>query len=71
MGADSSEPTSSRAPDRVMVASVGRPRSRSSVTVPVPEWGGQEVRIMLEQDAAYTENGVVYMDGRQTAFHLV
>jgi hypothetical protein len=42
-----------------------------SVTVPVPEWGGQEVRLMLEQDAAYTEEGVVYMDGRQTAFHLV
>jgi len=42
-----------------------------SVTVPVPEWGGQAVRLMLEQDAAYTEAGVVYMDGRQTAFHLV
>ncbi|MCB0127025.1 MAG: M24 family metallopeptidase, partial [Caldilineaceae bacterium] len=42
-----------------------------SVTVPVPEWGGQEVRIMLEQDAAYTEDGVIYMDGRQTVFHLV
>lgn len=42
-----------------------------SVTVPVPEWGGQEVRLMLEQDAAYTEAGVVYMDGRQTAFHLI
>jgi len=42
-----------------------------SVTVPVPEWGGQSVRIMLEQDAAYTETGVVYMDGRQTTFHLI
>jgi len=42
-----------------------------SVTVPVPEWGGQEVRLMLEQDAAYTEAGIIYMDGRQTAFHLV
>jgi hypothetical protein len=42
-----------------------------SVTVSVPEWGGQEVPIMLEQDAAFTENGVFYLDGRQTAFHLI
>lgn len=42
-----------------------------SVTVPVPEWGGQEIPIMLEQDAAFTENGVFFLDGRQTAFHLI
>ncbi len=42
-----------------------------SVRVPVPEWGGQEVSIPLEQDAALTTEGVVYLDGRQTTFHLV
>lgn len=42
-----------------------------SVTVPIPEWGGQEVRVMLEQDAAITREGVRFLDGRQTAFHLI
>lgn len=42
-----------------------------SVTVPVAEWDGQLVRLMLEQDAAFTADGVVYMDGRQQAFHLI
>jgi len=37
----------------------------------VPEWGGQDVRIALEEDAALTENGIYYLDGRQTAFHLI
>jgi len=42
-----------------------------SATVPVPEWGGQEVPIMLEQDAAFTPQGVIFLDGRQTTFHLI
>ena len=42
-----------------------------SVTLPVPEWNGQEVSIMLEQDAAFTSAGVIFMDGRQTRFHLI
>lgn len=42
-----------------------------SVTCPVPEWDNQEVTIALEQDAAFTRDGVIYLDGRQTAFHLV
>lgn len=42
-----------------------------SVTCPVPEWGGQEVVFPLEQDALFLENGVVYVDGRQTQFHLL
>ena len=38
----------------------------------IPEWGGQEVRIALEQDAVYyKDRGVVYIDGRQTQFHIV
>ena len=42
-----------------------------NVQVPVPEWGGQKVRIALEQDAVFTKDGVKFLDGRQTAFHLV
>lgn len=42
-----------------------------SVTCPIPEWGGQEVRIGLEQNAAFTPQGVVYLDGRQTRFHII
>jgi Xaa-Pro aminopeptidase len=42
-----------------------------SVTRPVPEWDGEEVPFMLEQDAAFTRDGPVFLDGRQTAFHLI
>lgn len=37
----------------------------------VPEWGGQEVVFPLEQDAAFTEDGVIFLDGRQKTFHLI
>jgi Xaa-Pro aminopeptidase len=40
-------------------------------TCPVPEWGGQEVNFALEQDAAFLRGGIEYLDGRQTAFHLI
>jgi hypothetical protein len=42
-----------------------------SVTQAVPEWDHQAVTFPLEQDAAYARNGVFYIDGRQTSFHLV
>jgi hypothetical protein len=42
-----------------------------STTCPVAEWEGQEVPFMLEQDAALTADGPVYLDGRQTEYHLV
>jgi len=35
------------------------------------EWGGQEIRIALEQDGAFTRKGVHFIDGRQTEFHLI
>jgi len=35
------------------------------------EWGGQEIRIALEQDAAFTRDGVYFLDGRQTKFHII
>lgn len=42
-----------------------------SVTRPVPEWDGEEVTFALEQDASFTREGVTFIDGRQTALHLV
>ena len=42
-----------------------------SVTGPFPEWDGQDFRLPLEQDIAVTKDGVFFLDGRQTAFHLI
>ena len=42
-----------------------------SVTMPVPEWGGQDFRLPIEQDVAFTKDGVFFIDGRQTKFHLI
>jgi Xaa-Pro aminopeptidase len=42
-----------------------------SVTMPVPEWGGQDFRLPLEQDIAFTGHGTYFLDGRQTSFHLI
>src|SRR3954471_18438127 len=41
------------------------------VRVPVPEWGGQTVRMALEQGIALTSDGVEYLDGRQTELILI
>ncbi len=41
-----------------------------SVTGPFPEWG-MDFRVPLEQDILFTGEGTVYLDGRQTAFHLI
>lgn len=37
-----------------------------NVEVAIPEWGGQVVRIMLEEDAFFDGEIVWYLDGRQT-----
>ncbi len=42
-----------------------------NATVPIPEWGGQKVRIMLEEDAFFDGNSVRYIDGRQTELHII
>jgi Xaa-Pro aminopeptidase len=42
-----------------------------SVTMPVPEWEGQDFRLSLEQDIVFTKDGTAFLDGRQTRFHLV
>jgi Xaa-Pro aminopeptidase len=41
------------------------------VRVPVPEWGGQLVRMALEQGIALTAAGVEYLDRRQTELILI
>ena len=42
-----------------------------SVQAPIPEWGGQEIRVGLEQEGFFSETGVRFIGGRQTEFHLV
>jgi hypothetical protein len=42
-----------------------------AVRRPVPEWGGQCVRMALEQGIALTADGVEYLDGRQTELILI
>lgn len=42
-----------------------------SITAPLPEWNGQEVRFGLEEDVVFTREGCRPMDGRQTEFYLV
>jgi hypothetical protein len=42
-----------------------------SVAAPVPEWGGRELRLALEQVFVFTGGSAAFLDGRQTRFHLV
>lgn len=42
-----------------------------NAAVKVPEWGGQEIRIMLEEDAWFDGREVRYFDGRQERLLLV
>ena len=42
-----------------------------SVTSPLAEFGGQDFRLPLEQAVVFTGERVVFLDGRQTAFHLI
>jgi Xaa-Pro aminopeptidase len=37
----------------------------------VPEWGNQAVRMALEEDAAFTEEGCRFIDGRQTKLYII
>lgn len=37
----------------------------------VPEWDGQDVRIMLEEDAILTNGNMQWLDGRQDTFYLI
>ncbi len=42
-----------------------------NAAVPVAEWGGQTVRIMLEEDAFFDGEDTWYIDGRQTDLWLI
>ncbi len=42
-----------------------------SITMPVPEWGGRDFRLPLEQDIVFTGERAIFLDGRQTEFHLI
>jgi Xaa-Pro aminopeptidase len=42
-----------------------------SIDFPIPEWDGQPLRLGIEQDIVFTSQGMVFLDGRQTKFHLV
>ena len=42
-----------------------------NVSVAVPEWGEEHVRIKLEQDAVFDGEAVHYIAGRQTEWHVV
>ena len=58
----------------VIAGSVGYNTAHSielNVAVEVPEWGGQKVRIMLEEDAWFDGKETRFLDGRQTAFFLI
>jgi Xaa-Pro aminopeptidase len=41
------------------------------VTYSVPEWGGQDIRIVLEEKVVYAKEGLIFPGGRQTEFHVV
>jgi Xaa-Pro aminopeptidase len=42
-----------------------------SVNRPIPEWGVEDFRFRFEQDIVFTKNGVYFLDGRQTQFHVI
>ena len=42
-----------------------------NVRFPVPEWGDQEVRMALEEDAILSGGTASWLDGRQTELHLI
>ena len=42
-----------------------------NVTKSVPDWDGQDVRIMLEEDAVLTGGDMRWLDGRQESFYLI
>ena len=64
---------------RPSVGALSEPRFREgsytsielNTSTPVPEWGGQKVTIMMEDDAYLTREGMRWFRPRQTAFYLI
>jgi len=42
-----------------------------NTSTPVPEWGGQKVTIMMEDDAYLTKEGMKWFRPRQTSFYVI
>jgi Xaa-Pro dipeptidase len=42
-----------------------------NTSTPVPEWGGQKVTIMMEDDSYLTKDGMKWFRPRQTSFYLI
>ncbi|HKY44366.1 MAG TPA: M24 family metallopeptidase [Pyrinomonadaceae bacterium] len=42
-----------------------------NTSTPVPEWGGQKVTIMMEDDAYLAKDGMKWFRPRQTAFYVI
>jgi Xaa-Pro aminopeptidase len=42
-----------------------------NLVYPVPEWGGAGLSMQLESGIAFTRKGVIWLDRRQTEFHIV
>jgi Xaa-Pro aminopeptidase len=42
-----------------------------NTSTPVPEWGGQKVTILMEDDAYLTREGMKWFRPRQTGFYLI
>jgi len=42
-----------------------------NVIAPVPEWGGQEVKFSMEEDALLRDDGWEWIVGRQESFYLI
>lgn len=42
-----------------------------NIKMPIPEWDGQMVRIMLEEDAIFTGGKMHWLNDRLTEFHLI
>jgi hypothetical protein len=41
------------------------------ITYALPEWGGQDIRIVLEEKVLLTKDGIIFPGGRQTEFHVI
>jgi hypothetical protein len=42
-----------------------------SIRAPLPEWSGEPVQIMLEQDAVFDGRSLSFLAGRQTQWHVI
>jgi Xaa-Pro dipeptidase len=58
-------------PDRQLLREGSYTSIELNTSTPVPEWGGQKVTIMMEDDAYLTAEGFKWFRPRQTAFYLI